>query len=355
MTENQESKHIPNFTQIPNVFFDVYEHLLTPEEWKCLTYAARRIYGFHKERDSISLSQFANGTKNRDGEYLDHGTGLGIGTIKKCLDFLHSCKLLEKIADNNPKLNHGAIYTIQFDSSVVDIDMLIKRKQDKKEANIQKMIMTRSGINKDSDPYCDTEGGLCHSIPPYCDTAYPPTVTQQHKIKRNKDKIKFAPKTGATENSINKNGKDVSVPVFKERAGGKVTVPSIPKIRPPVLSLDDEWKELKWMRAEQRVLAEAFIEEAGEVYRPREKDAGKWRKEINQWIDCKAEPRHIKQVVQKLRRDRMTIKGVTSVLGTLRDIIGSRQIEDKTNPLMITSPEDAEKYYAFLKSRSTGE
>ena len=108
------------------------------------------------------------------------------------------------------------------------------------------------------------------------------------------------------------------------------------------------------MKSDQRILAEAFINAAGEVYLPQKAD-NLWRKVINEWIAMKVEPKHIVMAVKRLRQNRMTIGGISSLTKTLRDVMGERQIEDEINPLMVTSPEDAEKYYEFLKSRSTGE
>ena len=52
----------PNYTQTPNAFFD--EHL--PEmgfaELKVVCFAMRKTFGWHKEDDRISLSQFVKGT-----------------------------------------------------------------------------------------------------------------------------------------------------------------------------------------------------------------------------------------------------------------------------------------------------
>jgi hypothetical protein len=39
-------------------------------------YIARRILGFKKQRDAISISQMVHGITKRTGEVLDKGTGL---------------------------------------------------------------------------------------------------------------------------------------------------------------------------------------------------------------------------------------------------------------------------------------
>lgn len=55
---------------------DLWWHPLSGSEQKCLDYILRRTFGFDKNFDSISLSQFKNGIMKKDGEVLDYGTGL---------------------------------------------------------------------------------------------------------------------------------------------------------------------------------------------------------------------------------------------------------------------------------------
>jgi len=71
-----EKQLIPNSTQIPNVLLDFVIPDLPEGESKCLLYICRRTYGFHKEEDRISLSQFINGIKDRNGKALDIGAGV---------------------------------------------------------------------------------------------------------------------------------------------------------------------------------------------------------------------------------------------------------------------------------------
>jgi len=53
---NQKLK--PNFTQIPNFFFDELMAQLKDSEFRCLMLIARKTYGFHKDIDKIANSQF---------------------------------------------------------------------------------------------------------------------------------------------------------------------------------------------------------------------------------------------------------------------------------------------------------
>ena len=78
-------KLIPNSTQIPNVILDFLIPQLPGAEGKCLLYISRRTYGFHKEEDRISFTQFINGIKSKDGRQLDYGTGMARASVNEAL------------------------------------------------------------------------------------------------------------------------------------------------------------------------------------------------------------------------------------------------------------------------------
>ncbi len=75
-----------NFTGIPNVFFDkVLPDLETAGELKVLLYIFRHTYGWRKDCDCISISQFMEGIVTRRGRQLDRGTGLAKSTVVSAL------------------------------------------------------------------------------------------------------------------------------------------------------------------------------------------------------------------------------------------------------------------------------
>lgn len=117
---------IPNSTMTPSVYFDKIMPLLTPAEWKVLSYLIRRTYGFRKDRDRVSLSQITDGIVRADGTPLDYGTGLSIPTARKALRGLLKYKLVSKLRANNKK-NQGTEWGIQMDSSKVLWDGLWTR------------------------------------------------------------------------------------------------------------------------------------------------------------------------------------------------------------------------------------
>lgn len=104
----------PNYTQTPNVFFDEIMADLGYAETKCLLYIFRRTFGFHKQSDRISLTQFEKGIKN-----LDKGTGLKRPNIVKALK-----KLTEK---GIIKVNKG--YTNSYSLLLVDYEVVTEDNQ----------------------------------------------------------------------------------------------------------------------------------------------------------------------------------------------------------------------------------
>jgi hypothetical protein len=80
----------PNYTQVPDEFFDQLLATLSGSEVKVLLYIFRRTFGFKKDADDISLKQICEGIVKRDGERMDSGTGLSKSTavtaIKSLVD-----------------------------------------------------------------------------------------------------------------------------------------------------------------------------------------------------------------------------------------------------------------------------
>src|SRR5262245_9191416 len=79
------SKVIPNSFQTPNLYIDRLMPLLTDPELRILIYMTRRIIGFHKREDAISLSQFTDGIVLRTGERLDYGAGVSKDAARSAL------------------------------------------------------------------------------------------------------------------------------------------------------------------------------------------------------------------------------------------------------------------------------
>lgn len=139
---NMAENFIPNSFQTPNSYVDDFMHYLTPEEYKVLIYAARRIFGFNKRQDAISISQFSNGITLHDGRVLDLGTGLSPKTVKRALNGLIRAGLLIRLERAKPDRT-PALYALQLDADRVDMDYLRDRRQAKKTGERRKMDKAR--------------------------------------------------------------------------------------------------------------------------------------------------------------------------------------------------------------------
>jgi hypothetical protein len=123
MKKEQQSRLLmPNSTQIPNVILDKILPRIPEAESKCLLYICRRTYGFQKQIDRISLTQFISGITNQKGEILDYGTGLSRPSVVKALKNLANAGLINIIkesAGNSYELNCGLLVDKYVENGVI--------------------------------------------------------------------------------------------------------------------------------------------------------------------------------------------------------------------------------------------
>lgn len=74
-----------------------YVHQLSGAQFKVLWYILRHTYGWQKSEDAISLTQFTDGIKKKDGEWLDRGTGLSRKEVWSSLQELKKMGFVEII------------------------------------------------------------------------------------------------------------------------------------------------------------------------------------------------------------------------------------------------------------------
>jgi DNA-binding transcriptional ArsR family regulator len=84
----------PNFTMIPDQFFDEVMPHLSEAELRVLLYIMRRTFGFKKAQDNISLSQMVEGIITHDGQVLDRGCGLSKSAVAKGLKILSEKRII---------------------------------------------------------------------------------------------------------------------------------------------------------------------------------------------------------------------------------------------------------------------
>jgi hypothetical protein len=84
----------PNFTSVPDEFFDELVPRLGNAEIRVLLYIIRRTFGFKKQTDAISLSQMVDGIVRKDGTRLDAGTGLKKAAVCRALTSLENSGII---------------------------------------------------------------------------------------------------------------------------------------------------------------------------------------------------------------------------------------------------------------------
>ncbi|RPH61992.1 MAG: hypothetical protein EHM81_03125 [Chloroflexi bacterium] len=139
------SKILPNSFQTPNFFVDDCMALLTGNEFKCLSFLARKTFGWQKRSDRISKSQ------------IMAATGLANETVDKAMHALVGFGLVLRTAENNPQ-NTGTEWALQTDDSRVRFDLLLERQEKSTEAQRQK---TEKGRQK----LAEKRGGLSNNPP----------------------------------------------------------------------------------------------------------------------------------------------------------------------------------------------
>ena len=74
-----------NWSKLPHALIDLFPWIQTVAELKIVLYVLRHTWGFQEyggEGKRITLDEFSNGRKRRDGSRLDNGTGLSPNAVK---------------------------------------------------------------------------------------------------------------------------------------------------------------------------------------------------------------------------------------------------------------------------------
>jgi hypothetical protein len=112
---------IPNSTQMPNEFLDRLFPRIPEAEHRCLEYICRRTFGFHKDEDQISLTQFIYGILGKD-----YGTGLSRASVVEALRNLVKAGVILK-KDNTTGNYFKVNLSIDVDKVVQEINRFRKQ------------------------------------------------------------------------------------------------------------------------------------------------------------------------------------------------------------------------------------
>lgn len=105
----------PNYTEVPNQFFDEVMVKLKPAELRVMLYLMRRTFGFQKRADTISLDQFVKGITTRDGTIQDRGAGVSRPAAIEALRSLAAKGYIEIVKNTDARgLDLATTYRMRF-------------------------------------------------------------------------------------------------------------------------------------------------------------------------------------------------------------------------------------------------
>ncbi len=127
-----------NSTQVPHVILRYLMKKLPSSEYYVLLYITDKTYGWGKEFDKISLSQFENGTKRKDGSDADLGVPFSRPTIINALKNLVNSGLVIKLRSKNSYV-YGLNFKVDM-NKVVDKIVFDKEKRKKEKSFIRSQL-----------------------------------------------------------------------------------------------------------------------------------------------------------------------------------------------------------------------
>ncbi|NBV41004.1 winged helix-turn-helix transcriptional regulator [bacterium] len=99
----------PNYTQIPNVFFDHWMRELSPYSFVVLMCLSRKLFGWHKTSDRISKNQICK------------ITGLSKNQVQKSIQELEEHGLIVKHQQKNEYGNQPNTYSLDIEKPIDDM------------------------------------------------------------------------------------------------------------------------------------------------------------------------------------------------------------------------------------------
>jgi hypothetical protein len=155
MSQNQ---YLENTCRTPNMYYDLFLYLLTPEEWVILSYTDRHTIGWEDIRKTgklirrISLDEYVNGVWNpKTNNRSDNGTGLSKTAVQKAQSELLKYGFLKKINDADPKNHAGMEVELIIDFAKIDMLGLKLRKENQGILNRKRSISARKKLEENRE------------------------------------------------------------------------------------------------------------------------------------------------------------------------------------------------------------
>ena len=106
MTNNSFEGFLPpveNWSKLPHQLIEALPLVETIGEMKIILYVLRHTWGYHENEKRITLDEFENGRKRRNGTRIDAGTGLAHNTVKDGIARAQEHGFLVVTEDNSDK------------------------------------------------------------------------------------------------------------------------------------------------------------------------------------------------------------------------------------------------------------
>ncbi len=116
------SKPKSNYSKLPHVFVEYLPRISSLAELKVLLYILRHTWGYSEfdRPKRITLDEFQNGRKKKDGERLDSGIGMSINAIKDGIRRAVEQGFIIQTSDGRDKARSSHEYTLNMRVSEVD-------------------------------------------------------------------------------------------------------------------------------------------------------------------------------------------------------------------------------------------
>ena len=103
-----------NWSKLPHVLIEALPMIETVSEFKVIVYILRHTWGYHDDEKRITLDEFANGRKRKNGSRIDCGTGLTIPSIRDGLKRAIRHGFIEHRQDASDKARVKNFYTLKM-------------------------------------------------------------------------------------------------------------------------------------------------------------------------------------------------------------------------------------------------
>jgi DNA-binding PadR family transcriptional regulator len=106
-----------NWSKLPNQFVDeIMPEISTLSELKVILYILRHTWGFQDDDKRITLDEFENGRKRKDGTRIDKGCGLSHPSIVSGLKKAEKHGYIHVETDDSDKARIRKTYSIEYKS-----------------------------------------------------------------------------------------------------------------------------------------------------------------------------------------------------------------------------------------------